>query len=141
MAIRWRCAPATWHRPGGTTFTGNWENPLTTHRPFDPPSREQSSVSLTRARRRESTAVRRAGRAAVRLARPVAQGEGPESHQLGLPLWRRACQAQAMADLILTGASRGIGHALALGLATKHGERLVLVARDRARLDALVTAV
>ncbi|MFY0524342.1 SDR family NAD(P)-dependent oxidoreductase [Archangium gephyra] len=46
-----------------------------------------------------------------------------------------------MADLILTGASRGIGHALALVLAEKHGARLVLVARDRARLGALVTAI
>jgi NAD(P)-dependent dehydrogenase (short-subunit alcohol dehydrogenase family) len=46
-----------------------------------------------------------------------------------------------MADLILTGASRGIGHALALALAEKHGDRLVLVARDRARLEALVSAV
>jgi NAD(P)-dependent dehydrogenase (short-subunit alcohol dehydrogenase family) len=46
-----------------------------------------------------------------------------------------------MADLILTGASRGIGHALALALAQRPGDRLVLVARDRARLDALVTAV
>ena len=41
-----------------------------------------------------------------------------------------------MADLILTGASRGIGHALALALATR-GDRLVLVAR----LEALVTAL
>jgi NAD(P)-dependent dehydrogenase (short-subunit alcohol dehydrogenase family) len=46
-----------------------------------------------------------------------------------------------MADLILTGASRGIGHALALALAEKHTERLVLVARDRARLEALVADV
>ncbi|QRK07218.1 SDR family NAD(P)-dependent oxidoreductase [Archangium violaceum] len=46
-----------------------------------------------------------------------------------------------MADVILTGASRGIGHALALALAERRGDRLVLVARDRARLDALVTAV
>lgn len=46
-----------------------------------------------------------------------------------------------MADLILTGASRGIGHALALALAERPGDRLVLVARDRARLEALVTAV
>lgn len=46
-----------------------------------------------------------------------------------------------MADLILTGASRGIGHALALALAERPGDRLVLVARDRARLEALVAAV
>jgi NAD(P)-dependent dehydrogenase (short-subunit alcohol dehydrogenase family) len=46
-----------------------------------------------------------------------------------------------MADLILTGASRGIGHALALALAERREDRLVLVARDRARLEALVTAV
>jgi NAD(P)-dependent dehydrogenase (short-subunit alcohol dehydrogenase family) len=46
-----------------------------------------------------------------------------------------------MADLIVTGASRGIGHALALALADRREDRLVLVARDRARLDALVTAV
>jgi len=46
-----------------------------------------------------------------------------------------------MADLILTGASRGIGHALALALAERRGARLVLVARARARLDALATAV
>jgi NAD(P)-dependent dehydrogenase (short-subunit alcohol dehydrogenase family) len=47
-----------------------------------------------------------------------------------------------MADVILTGASRGIGHALALALAEQRsGDRLVLVARDRPRLDALVTAV
>jgi NAD(P)-dependent dehydrogenase (short-subunit alcohol dehydrogenase family) len=45
-----------------------------------------------------------------------------------------------MADLILTGASRGIGHALALALAGQRGDRLVLVARDRTRLDTLVTA-
>ncbi|OJH36553.1 SDR family NAD(P)-dependent oxidoreductase [Cystobacter ferrugineus] len=45
-----------------------------------------------------------------------------------------------MADLILTGASRGIGHALALALAAR-GERLVLVARDRTRLDSLVTRI
>jgi NAD(P)-dependent dehydrogenase (short-subunit alcohol dehydrogenase family) len=46
-----------------------------------------------------------------------------------------------MADLILTGASRGIGHALALALAGQRGDRLVLVARDRARLDTLVSAI
>lgn len=41
-----------------------------------------------------------------------------------------------MADLILTGASRGIGRALALALATGP-HRLVLIARDSARLDTL----
>lgn len=41
-----------------------------------------------------------------------------------------------MADLILTGASRGIGRALALVLAPT-ASRLLLVARDEARLDAL----
>lgn len=46
-----------------------------------------------------------------------------------------------MADLVLTGASRGIGHALALALAERREDRLVLVARDRARLEALVTDV
>ena len=46
-----------------------------------------------------------------------------------------------MADLILTGASRGIGHALALTLAGQRDERLVLVARDAARLEALVADV
>jgi NAD(P)-dependent dehydrogenase (short-subunit alcohol dehydrogenase family) len=45
-----------------------------------------------------------------------------------------------MADLIVTGASRGIGHALALALAAR-GDRLVLVARDEGRLGALVEAV
>ena len=47
-----------------------------------------------------------------------------------------------MPDLILTGASRGIGRALALSLARRPGkERLVLVARDRARLEALAAEV
>ncbi|XXF79988.1 SDR family NAD(P)-dependent oxidoreductase [Myxococcaceae bacterium GXIMD 01537] len=46
-----------------------------------------------------------------------------------------------MADLILTGASRGIGHALALALAGRTDERLILVARDRARLEGLVAAI
>ena len=46
-----------------------------------------------------------------------------------------------MGTLILTGASRGIGHALALSLARSWDERLILVARDRARLDSLVTAI
>ncbi len=45
-----------------------------------------------------------------------------------------------MADLILTGASRGIGRALALALATR-GHRLLLVARDRAKLDEVVSSV
>jgi NAD(P)-dependent dehydrogenase (short-subunit alcohol dehydrogenase family) len=43
-----------------------------------------------------------------------------------------------MPDLILTGASRGIGRALALPLARERpADRLVLVARDRPRLEAL----
>ena len=47
-----------------------------------------------------------------------------------------------MSDLILTGASRGIGRALALSLARKsRGERLILVARDRKRLEALAREV
>lgn len=48
-----------------------------------------------------------------------------------------------MADLILTGASRGIGRALALALAGQpgHNERLLLVARDRARLESLVSEI
>src|SRR5688572_18442331 len=41
-----------------------------------------------------------------------------------------------MADLILTGASRGIGRALALAVAPT-ASRLLLVARDQARLDSL----
>jgi len=45
-----------------------------------------------------------------------------------------------MGDLILTGASRGIGHALAMSLAARWDERLILVARDRDRLEALATA-
>lgn len=46
-----------------------------------------------------------------------------------------------MLDLILTGASRGIGHALALELARKNTHRLVLVARDERRLEALAEQV
>ena len=43
-----------------------------------------------------------------------------------------------MSDLILTGASRGIGRALALALARQSmGKRLILVARDRQALGAL----
>lgn len=43
-----------------------------------------------------------------------------------------------MRDLILTGASRGIGRATALALAKRGTHRLILVARDRERLDTLV---
>lgn len=46
-----------------------------------------------------------------------------------------------MSDIVITGASRGIGHALALTLAGRGDHRLVLVARDAARLDALASAV
>lgn len=46
-----------------------------------------------------------------------------------------------MTDLILTGASRGIGRALALALAGNPQQRLVLVARDRERLEALAAEV
>ncbi|HEY0141233.1 MAG TPA: SDR family NAD(P)-dependent oxidoreductase [Thermoanaerobaculia bacterium] len=43
-----------------------------------------------------------------------------------------------MSDLILTGASRGIGRSLALQLAaTRPNDRLLLVSRDKGRLDAL----
>ncbi|WP_373048991.1 SDR family NAD(P)-dependent oxidoreductase [Vulgatibacter sp.] len=45
-----------------------------------------------------------------------------------------------MADFIITGASRGIGHALALELAG-HGDRLVLVARDEQRLEDLAAEI
>jgi NAD(P)-dependent dehydrogenase (short-subunit alcohol dehydrogenase family) len=45
-----------------------------------------------------------------------------------------------MADVIVTGASRGIGHALALALAGSD-HRLLLVARDESRLTTLAQAV
>lgn len=45
-----------------------------------------------------------------------------------------------MPDLVLTGATRGIGRALALALAERRdGSRLLLAARDGARLDALAS--
>lgn len=46
-----------------------------------------------------------------------------------------------MTDLILTGASRGIGNALALALARKKTHRIVLVARTADKLDALAAQV
>lgn len=46
-----------------------------------------------------------------------------------------------MDDLILTGASRGIGHALALELARTRKYRLILVARDAARLESMAGEV
>lgn len=47
-----------------------------------------------------------------------------------------------MADLILTGASRGIGRALACELAkTAPEKRLLLVARDQVRLESLVSEI
>lgn len=46
-----------------------------------------------------------------------------------------------MFDVILTGASRGIGRALALELAKRPGLRQVLVARDASRLEALAAEV
>jgi NAD(P)-dependent dehydrogenase (short-subunit alcohol dehydrogenase family) len=45
-----------------------------------------------------------------------------------------------MSDLILTGASRGLGRALSLALAPT-GVRLVLVSRDRGRLETLAAEV
>ena len=45
-----------------------------------------------------------------------------------------------MSDIVITGASRGIGRALALELAGR-GERLVLVARDEARLRSLADEI
>jgi len=46
-----------------------------------------------------------------------------------------------MPDIIISGASRGIGHALALALAGRRSARLILVGRDRPRLDDLVAKV
>jgi NAD(P)-dependent dehydrogenase (short-subunit alcohol dehydrogenase family) len=46
-----------------------------------------------------------------------------------------------MSDIVITGASRGIGRALALALAGRADRRLVLVARDEARLSALAAEV
>lgn len=46
-----------------------------------------------------------------------------------------------MTDLILTGASRGIGNALAMALARDKSYRIVLVARSSDKLDALAAQV
>ncbi|WP_342381585.1 SDR family NAD(P)-dependent oxidoreductase [Myxococcus stipitatus] len=46
-----------------------------------------------------------------------------------------------MTDLILTGASRGIGFALARALAKSREYRIILVARDRVRLEALAASI
>src|SRR5512139_436853 len=46
-----------------------------------------------------------------------------------------------MNDVIITGASRRIGRALALALASSPDRRLVLVVRDEERLHALATEV
>lgn len=46
-----------------------------------------------------------------------------------------------MLDLVITGASRGIGRALALALAGRRDARLVLVARDAARLETLAREI
>lgn len=46
-----------------------------------------------------------------------------------------------MSDIILTGATGGIGRALALALATGSAHRLVLAGRDAGRLDALASDV
>lgn len=46
-----------------------------------------------------------------------------------------------MTDVILTGASRGIGNALALALADRQAGRLHLVARDPVKLDVIAAQV
>ena len=46
-----------------------------------------------------------------------------------------------MVEIILSGASRGIGRALALELGRDPNHHLVLVARDQARLEALATDI
>lgn len=66
--------------------------------------------------------------------------------EVGVTLTARCAKSRSKvrvnsASVILTGASRGIGHALALALTGQRSDRLILVARDRARLDTLVTAV
>jgi len=53
---------------------------------------------------------------------------------VSLPRERRAMSALAGRSVILTGASQGIGRALALELASP-GARLALAARDASRLE------
>src|SRR4051794_38185354 len=52
----------------------------------------------------------------------------------------RASRALTMPITLVTGASRGIGRAIALRLA-RHGHEIIAVARQRDELDTLVAAI